>query len=79
MAVLGRIAGMIGFIRESVEIKKKTYKDISKELRDLYPEMRGISVRSIERFCCQHDIHATARLKAEVLFSVIKEAVTEVN
>ena len=38
-----------------------THKTIVEELRAAYPGVRGISLRSLKRFCAAHDLHATSR------------------
>ena len=66
------------FIRESRE-NGKTLKEISDSLQDLYPGQRGFSVRSVERFCQQHDIHKTSQLQSAELCRVVATAVSQVS
>jgi hypothetical protein len=45
----------------------KTHKDIAEELRHLFPGARGVSSRSVRRFCLKHNLHATSRLPIQAL------------
>ncbi len=42
-------------------------KAIVEELRIAFPGVRGISVRSLKRFCAKHNLHSTTRCSDEVL------------
>ena len=45
-----------------------TYNDIARELRALFPATdRGLSARSIKRFCRANDLHATSRVDDQTL------------
>jgi hypothetical protein len=44
-----------------------THKKIVQELRAIFPGVRGISVRSLKRFCAAHNLHATSRCSDQVL------------
>ena len=46
-------------------------KTIVEELRALFPGVRGISVRSIKRFCSNHGLHMTMRLNDRALDVVV--------
>ncbi|CAH3191582.1 unnamed protein product [Porites evermanni] len=47
------------FIRELVE-REFSYKSISERLRILFPESRGLSARSVRRFCKDRNINVTS-------------------
>ena len=49
------------FIRQKVEKDHTTHAQISEELKTMFPEKRGFSVRSVTRFCAYHNIHKTSR------------------
>ena len=66
------------FIRESKE-KGITHKEMSERLQELYPGQRGFSVRSVERFCQQHDIYKTSQLRSGELCRVVATAVSQVS
>lgn len=44
-----------------------THRAIVEELRNRFPGVRGISVRSLKRFCSVYDLHATSRISDQVL------------
>lgn len=67
------------FIREKVERNKWTHVRLSRHLQELYPGMRGFSIRSLERFCSNKGIHKTSRLSAGQIDEVVGEAVAKVR
>lgn len=44
-----------------------SHKEIVAELKNIYPGLRGISVRSLKRFCAVHNLHSTSRCSDRVL------------
>lgn len=45
-----------------------THRAIAGELRRLFPNVRrGISPRSVRRFCARHHLHSTSRLPSEAV------------
>lgn len=62
MSALSTLPNVEHFIRQRIVIERKTYQDISDELTTLNPGMRGISSRSVRRFCHEHNIYGTSRL-----------------
>ena len=51
MAELSKIVGIHQFIQQKLEVERKTYKEISEELLQLYGPMTGLSADSVKRFC----------------------------
>ncbi len=78
MATLEKIDGVAAFIRKNIESEHKSHKDVSDELQRQYPGLKGLSSRSIRRFCCKHGIHATSRLSSDALSRVVRSAVSQV-
>ena len=64
MATLEAIPGIESFVHQKVEVEHKTHEHVSSLLQSRYPLMKGLGSRSIRRFCCSHNIHATSRLTA---------------
>ena len=63
MAILETISGADDYIRKRIVEDKATHQWVSEELKLLHPWMsRGLSSRSIRRYCEAHDYHATSRL-----------------
>ena len=66
------------YIRRRVVDEHATHRQISEELRGLYPGRRGYSIRSIERFCHDNAIHKTSRLSEAAVEEAVAEAVAKV-
>ena len=61
----------------SLVVKGWSYRDISEHLQSMYPHIqRGLSERSVRRFCCDHGI---TKLKGSDLNKVVEGAITEVS
>lgn len=55
----------------------KSHEEISEILKATYPSIvRGLSVRSVRRFCSTNDIH---RCKDSTLDEIVEECVSEVS
>lgn len=52
---------------------------LSKNLQELYTGIRGFSVRSLERFCAQKNIHRTSGLQTNEVDIVVAGAVAKVS
>ena len=76
MAALGRIPGIEAFIKQRVETQFKSHKDVSEELKRLYP---GVSYMSVRRFCTEHNIHKTARITDHCLDRLVSQNVLKVS
>lgn len=63
MALLETIPGVDNYIRKRIVEDKATHQLLSEELKLLHPWMsRGLTSRSIRRYCETHDYHAASRL-----------------
>lgn len=67
------------FIRRKVEKEGWTHAKLSNHLQGLYPESKGFSVRSLQRFCSEKNIHKTSRLGAQEVDVVVADAVAKVS
>jgi hypothetical protein len=67
------------FVRDKIENQRWTHEELSESLRASYPGVKGFSVRSIERFCSDKDIHKTSRLSTEDLDGAVTGAVAQVG
>ena len=67
------------FVREKVEKERWTHKQISGFLQGKHPGKRGFSVRSVERFCSNKDIHKTLRIDDKTLDDVLSTATDMVS
>ena len=48
-----------------------SHRAIVQELKSAFPGVRGISVRSLKRFCADENIHATSRCSDQVLDTLV--------
>ena len=51
--------GIEDFVRFRIEVQGKTHANVSEELMHLYPNLNGLSVMSVRRFCDRYNIHKT--------------------
>ena len=58
--------GLLPFVRSRVR-SGSTQKAIVEEIRAAFPGVKGISVRSLKRFCATHNVRATSRCSDRVL------------
>ena len=79
MATLEGITDMENTIRKMVEVDRKSYQQISEELKIEFPGMRGLSARSVQRFCVSKNIHVTSRLSPLELSEVVTSAIGRVG
>ena len=70
--------GLKAFIHYKISEEGITYEDLSILLKQLYPNCKGLSVRSLQRFCKQEEIHKTSRITDATLDDVVKESVAQV-
>ena len=62
-------------VRRKIEREKWTHLHVSEFLIRRYPGVCGFSVRSIERFCADNNIHRTIRLNDAELDDVVSRCV----
>jgi len=55
--------GYEDFIREKVEQEQWTHYQVSSFLKASHPGQRGMSVRSVQRFCSENNIKKTSNKK----------------
>ena len=79
MATLEVLPGIHTIIMRRVQQERKSHKQISEELKGLYPGVRGLSMRSVRRFCEKHDIHTTSLLSNEDLDRAVSSSVAKVQ
>jgi len=67
-----------GEVRTLVE-RGETHDQISHHLKQIYPNRRGISARSVRRFCSQRDIRQRNEMNDDELDRVIESRVSAVG
>lgn len=65
-------------VKEKIEVCRWTHKQVSDYLQQLYPGSRGYSIRSLERFCSEANIHRTSRLDQSLVDAYVSEAIQKV-
>lgn len=73
------LPGIHALISKRVKEERRSHKQISVELKGLYPGVRGLSIRSVRRFCEKHDIHVMSLLTNEELDRVVSSSVAKVH
>ena len=69
----------VDFVRDLVVMQGKTHSQVSLLLQEAYPGKRGLSSRSVRRFCLKNGIHAQNRLSNEELEHYTKQVVARVG
>ena len=78
MATLVTIPGAHALVRKLV-VEDRSNRDVSDELRRWYPTMRGLSARSVRRFCEIYGIHSTSRVSDLELDTYVRNCVARVS
>ena len=79
MATMESISGIEDWLVQKIISEQQSYEHVSKELQEIYPNLRGLSSRSIRRFCENNGIHATSRLTDSQLDRVVASSAFKVS
>jgi len=79
MAALGTIDGIEDWLVQKIITERRSYEYVSIELQELYPTLRGLSSRSVRRFCSNSGIHATSRLTDSQLDRIVASNASKVS
>ena len=79
IAMSRSLEGLEDFVRQRVEVDRVSQRQLSEELKTCFPESKGFSLRSIERFCAEKNIHKTSRLSNTEVEQAVSEAVAKVR
>lgn len=77
MATLEEL-GCRGLVSDRVE-SGATHQQIAEELQHLYPNIPGLSSRSVRRFCLSNNIHWSSQLSITEVDQIVEQAVTQVK
>ena len=66
-------------IRQKIETEKWTHSQLSTFLKTQYVGTKGISVRSLQRFCSAKGIHKSSRASITTVDEAVLEAVGKVT
>ena len=76
---LRSIPGIESLLKKKVVDERKSYETVSQELKSAYPSLtRGLSARSIRRYCSDHGIQSTSRLTDAQMDRVVAAQVAKV-
>ena len=80
MATIAELPGIHAYMKRLVVEERRTYKEISTELRSTYPTIkRGLSETwSVARLCETYN-HATSRIPDPALDIVVRSSVAKVS
>ena len=79
VSVLSSLPSVDSHIRQLVVQERRTLPEVSRALKEAYPHVsRGLSVRSLRRYCATNRIHKTSRLKDSVLDRLVWTGVDKV-
>ena len=75
---MAALEGLEDLIMEKVEQDRWSHAQLSDFLKHSYPGVQGFSIRSIQRFCQEKNIHKTSRVTDQELDEVVSDAVARV-
>ena len=78
MAVLKSLPGIEDQLRRLLFSERMTHEQIGADLRRRYPGLRGLSARSVRRFCSSEGLGKTSRLTSHELDKVVTGYVRKV-
>ena len=79
MATLATIPGIHSLVMKLIVQDRKSYQHVSDVLKRRYPMLRGLSSRSVRRFCEAYSIHATSRISDYDLDASVRHCITRVS
>ena len=68
----------VEFVRDFLVNRNNTVEDLSDHLKERYPNARGFSTSTIERFCKENNIKRRGAVSNERLDELVGQAVTQV-
>ena len=66
------------FITKKIVEESITYEKLSTLLQEMFPNTRGFSIRSLQRYCSWEEIHKTSRLNNGDLDRAVLTSVMQV-
>lgn len=73
------ITGIETMVKQMVELHRQTHEKVSEELQKMFPGKRGLSSRSVRRFCSEKGIHSSSRLEQLQLSQAVANAISKVG
>ena len=69
----------VEYVKDLVLTQQKMHSEVSLLLKEVYPDRRGLRLRSVQRFCLKNGIHAQNCLSNDELEQCMKEVVAWVG
>jgi hypothetical protein len=80
MATLESIAAAGSLVKKLVLEENRSHSDVSEVLKAVFPTVtRGLSWRSVRRYCERNNIHRTSRLHGDVVDRLVLTNVQKVS
>ena len=73
ISVLDDVLGLKSFIQVKLVEERLTYKELSELLQKNFPGIKGLSTRTLQRYCSNEGIQKTSKLSDDALDRVIEE------
>ena len=67
------------YVKDLVVNKKKTHSQVSLLLQEAFPGKRGLSKRSVRRFCCENNVHSQQLVSQDDLEQCARTVVAKVG
>ena len=67
------------FVRRFLIGENNSYKDFHEIIKNRYPNLRGCSLRSLKRFCCNHGIVKRISVADDTVDIAVHGAISEVR
>ena len=74
---MAALEGLEDYVREKIEKEGMTHSQLSLRLREQYSGVRGLSVRSLERFCACKSIRKTSWPSTQQLDEAVCGAIAQ--
>ena len=79
MAVLKEVPAAGVLIRRLVEEENQGHVDVSERLKEAFPHLsRGLSPRTVRRYCAENGIHKTSRLEGCAVNRLVRTGIQKV-
>ncbi len=69
----------VEYVKDLVVNQRKTHSEVSLILQEAFPGKRGLSERSVRRFCCENDLHSQRRVSNADLEQCARAVVAKVR
>ena len=65
---------LLSYVRDRIN-SGHSHRAIVEQVKAAYPDVRGISIRSLKRFCAAHNLHSTSRCSDHALDLLVEYGV----